>query len=177
MEILAVILSSALISGLVSALINGWFGLRSKQNDYANAYYKLILDRRLDAYEKVETLIRSIKTAVVDDDDRRPYHRLFSDDTNHTHVYEQLDGPMSRALWLSDDMFDATRQLNLLVYGSAIESLGLIEFGKVNYTAIADLRVEMERLLCRDMLRLHDAPAFLKSKVPANSYGALPARN
>lgn len=175
MDTLAVVLSSALISGLVSALVSGWFNLRSKQNEYANAYYKLILERRLAAYEEVEELIGSIKVAVVDTDNR-PYHLLFSKDNDHTHVYQVLAGTMSKALWLSDELFDLTRQLNLLVYGKATDDVGLIEFGKRNYRTIADLRTRMEKVHIRDMLSLHDAPAFLKSKKPAETYGELPPR-
>ena len=173
MDILTLVLSSALISGLVSALVSGWFNLRTKQSEYANAYYKLILERRLAAYEEVEKLIGSIKVAVTDAENR-PYHMLFSDDDGHTGVYKSLVGIMSKSLWLSDELFELTRQLNLLVYGKAGEDVGLIEFGKLNYETIAVLRVKMEKIHTKDMLTLHDAPAFLKSKKHPDTFGALP---
>lgn len=175
MDTLTLVLSSTLISGLVSALVSGWFNLQSKKNEYANAYYKLILDRRLDAYEEVEKLIGSIKVAVVDAENR-PYHLLFSKDDDHTNVYQVLAGTMSKALWLSDDLFELTRQLNLLVYGRAKDEVGLIEFGKLNYKTVSDLRTNMEKIHLRDMLTLHDAPGFLKSKRPAESFGELSPR-
>jgi hypothetical protein len=40
MDILTVVLSSSAVSAIVSALVGGWFSLRTKQNEYANAYYK-----------------------------------------------------------------------------------------------------------------------------------------
>lgn len=173
MDTVAIILSSTLVSGLVSALIGGWFNLRSKQSEYANAYYKLILERRMKAYKEVEILIGSIEMAVVDSD-QRPYHMLFSNDDDHAHVYRVLAGRMSNALWLSDDLFQITRELNLLVYGKATEQQGLVEFGKKNYQVIAELRTRMEQRHLKDMLTLHDAPAFLKSKKPSDSYAELP---
>jgi hypothetical protein len=173
MEPLAIILSSTVISGVVSALVSGWFNVRSKQSEYANAYYKLILERRLRAYEEVETLINSIKVAVMDDD-RVPYHLLFSNDENTDGVHAMLTGVMSRSLWLSDELFEITRELSVFVYQGAAHDAGLIEFGKANYRDIAELRTRMERVLLRDMLTLHDAPAFLASKKPDDSYVHIP---
>jgi hypothetical protein len=175
MDIWAIVLSSTVVSGIVSALVGGWFSLRSKQNEYTNVYYKMILERRLASYEEVEHLIAAIKIAVIDDD-QKPYHFLFSQDDDHVNVYKTLVGTMSNALWLTDDLFELTRQLNLLVYTGTPGESGFIEFGKKNYTAIAELRTKLERLHARDMLLLHDVPAFLKSKKPADGYVTLPSR-
>lgn len=87
MDILTVVLSSSVVSAIVSALVGGWFSLRTKQNEYANAYYKMILERRLAAYEEVERLIAAIKVAVIDDD-QKPYHLLFSKDDDQLGVYQ-----------------------------------------------------------------------------------------
>lgn len=108
------------------------------------------------------------------DSDNRPYHLLFSKDDGHAGVYKALTGSMSKALWVSHDLFVLTRQLNLLVYGGSINEIGLIELGKMNYKAVSDLRTRMEKIHLRDMLTLHDAPKFLRSKKPADSYGEIP---
>jgi len=71
MEIWIAVLSSTVVSALVSSLIGGWFALRSKQNEYAHAYYKVVLERRIAAYEEIEGLISAVKVAVIDAD-RRP---------------------------------------------------------------------------------------------------------
>lgn len=172
MEIWQVVLSSTLVSGIVSGSIAGWFSLRSKRDEYANAYYKLVLERRIAAYEAVEELILSIKTAVADDD-RRLYHLLFSNDDDHANVYKKLHATNLVSLWLTDEMFSLTRELNLLVFSRTKES-GLIEFGKKNYIAVAELRTKMERVHAADMIVLHDVPSFLKSKKPCDGYSPLP---
>lgn len=175
MDTLVIVLSSTVVSAIVSALVGGWFSLRSKQNEYANVYYKMILERRLAAYEELERLIAAIKVAVIDDD-QKPYHMLFSQDDDHVNIYKTLLGTMSNALWLTDDLFQLTRQLNLLVYTGTPGESGFIEFGKKNYTAVAELRTKLERLHARDMLSLHDVPAFLKSKKPVDGDVTLPSR-
>ena len=172
MDILAVVLSSSVVSGIVSACIGGWFGIRSRRDEYANAYYKLVIDRRLKAYETVEGLILSLKTAVVDEE-RKPYHMLFSKDGDLANVYLQLHSTTLASLWLSDELFQATRELNLLIYSQAKDT-DLIAFGKTNYRTIAILREKMEHCHARDMLSLHDVPAFLKSKRPHTGYSPLP---
>ncbi|NTU49955.1 MAG: hypothetical protein HGA87_03545 [Desulfobulbaceae bacterium] len=174
MDILTVVLSSSVVSAIVSALVGGLFSLRTKQNEYANAYYKMILERRLAAYEEVERLIVAIKVAVIDDD-KKPYHFLFSKDDDQLGVYQQLHGTMSYSLWLSDELFELTRQLNFLVYSGTPKDDGLVEFAKKNYTAVAELRTKLETVHTRDMLALHDVPSFLKAKKPKDGYVSVPS--
>jgi 5-hydroxyisourate hydrolase-like protein (transthyretin family) len=168
-QLLLAVLSSSLIAGVLGALIGGWFTLRGKRNDYANDYFKLVLARRVQAYEEVERLISMVKTAVMDGDGR-PYHMLFSKDDDKQGVYNLLFAVMSKALWLSDELFELTRELNVLIYKQGDEEHGLIEFGKVNYKQIAELRTRMEIMHLRDMLVLHEVPRFLKSKKPTDVY-------
>ena len=167
------VLSSSVVTGVLGGLIAGWFSLRSKHNEYANAYYKMVLERRLTAYETVERLIARIKVAVLDDD-QRPYHLLFSKDDDHEGVYKALLEVLSTALWLTDDLFEKTRELNVLIYGRTKSGEGLIEFAKENYRTIAELRTQIEKLHTRDMLTLHEVPKFLQSKRPIDSYAAIP---
>lgn len=171
-SLLLSILSSSLIAGIVGALIGGWFTLRGKRNDYANDYYKLVLARRIEAYEQVERLITVVKTSVLDKDGR-PYHLLFSKDDEKQAVYNLLFSVMSKALWLSDELFGLTRQFNLLVYSHGSSPDGLIEFGKQKYEEVAELRTRIEQVHTRDMLRLHEVRRFLRSKKSADSYEAI----
>lgn len=168
-ELWLAVLSSSVISGVLGALIAGWFNLRSKHTEYAHTYYKMVLEKRIKAYEAVERLINQIKIAVVDTDNR-PYHILFSKDDDHASVYKALMDGMPDALWLTDDLFEATRELNLLVYSRAPDGSGLTEFGKTHYREIAELRTKMEKLHIRDMTTLHEVPEFLRKKRPRDSY-------
>ncbi|MBZ8141018.1 hypothetical protein CLD22_14040 [Rubrivivax gelatinosus] len=117
----------------------------------------------------MERLIVQIKVAVLDRD-QLPYHALFSKDDDHNFVYKLLFEIMSRALWLSDDLFDATRKLNVLIYSKTSDGGSLVAFGKAHYREIAELRTQIERLHARDLLSLHQVPRFLKSKKPSDSY-------
>lgn len=169
------VLSSSLLSGIIVAGIAGWFTLRSKRNEYVDNYYKTVLDRRISAYEEIEHLVIMLKSAVLDGD-QRPYHLLFSKDDDHQAVYKLMFIVMSKALWLTDDLFAKTRELNILIYSDGGSGSGLVEFGKRNYTTIAELRTQIELLHARDMLTLHNVPQFLKNKRPSDSYAPIERR-
>ena len=150
-QLLVGVLSSSLIAGILGALIGGWFTLRGKRNDYANEYYKVVLARRVQAYEEVERLINMVKTAVLDQDGR-PYHVLFCKDDDKQGVYDLLIAVMSKALWLSDELFELIRTFNLLLYSHGDAEGGLIEFGKENYKQVAELRTKLRRCICATCL-------------------------
>lgn len=157
------ILSSSLLSGVIGALIAGVFSLRGKRNDYANDYFKTIIKRRLDAYEKLELLINALKTCVLDDDNR-PYHGVFSNEATWTDIYKLFLESTSHPLWLSDEVFEKTRELNLMILHASSNKRELVEFGKSNYKPLAELREQIEKLHAKDMITLHDAEGFLKRK-------------
>ena len=157
------IFSSSLLSGIVGALIAGAFGLRGKHNDYVNDYFKIIIKRRLEAYERLEQLINALKLTVLDDD-QRPYHQVFSNETTWTAVYKLFLDSTSHPLWLSSEVFSKTRELNIMFLKASHDKRDLVEFGKSNYAPIAELREEVERLHAKDMLNLHNVEDFLKQK-------------
>lgn len=173
-DLLVALLSSSAVSAVIAAVVAGWFNLRSKRSEYENAYYKMVLERRIKAYEHVEHLITQIKIAVLDSDGQ-PYHLLFSDTESKDTTYKELLAVMASALWLSDELFDETRKLNVLIYSKS-EGAGatnLIAFGKKHYREVAELRTRVEKLHARDMLRLHNVPAFLRGKRPTDSYAEI----
>ncbi len=154
------------MGALVGALIPGFFTLRAKRNEYVNDYYKKVIDRRIAAYEQLESLIVPLKTLVLGDD-KKPYHFLFSQDeaSGVAPAHFILLGITSQALWLSDEAFQETREFNRLLCGfHGSTSASLVEFGQQNYQAFATLRENLERILAADMLVLHDVEGFLKKK-------------
>jgi hypothetical protein len=156
------ILTSTVAAAVVSGVIGGIYALRSKQREYVNEYYKIILTRRIAAYEQLERLVLMLKIAVLDED-KKPYHLLFSRDDDWQTAYDLLGNVMTQALWLSDDAFRKTQELNYLMFRFKPGG-GVIEFGKANYRKIADLRVDLERIVATDLLALHDVDRFLRQK-------------
>jgi hypothetical protein len=158
-----VLVSSSVLSAAISAGIAGLINLRAGRADYVNDYYKTVLKRRLAAYEQLERLIMNLKVSVVDPPDQRPYHLIFTNDPNgENSPHVVLFGVMSQGLWLSNEVFEESRKLDIVMFG--LKQGDEIPFGRRNYEAIATIRQELERLMAKDMLNLHDVKGFLQSK-------------
>ena len=155
----------ALLGALLGTFITGFFSLRAKRNEYVNDYYKKVIDRRMAAYEQLESLIIPLKTAVLGEDNK-PYHFLFSQDeaSGLLPAHLILHGITSQALWLSDEAFQKTRELDRLIWSFKDSGSTPVEFGQQNYQALATLRENLERILAADMLGLHDVGRFLRTK-------------
>jgi hypothetical protein len=163
-------LSSTVISAVISAIILGIFNLRTKRSEYVNEYHKLILQRRITAYEHIETLIFLIKTAVIDTDgDHHPYHHVFAQENPQQILHGLLGNIMIHSLWLSKEAFESTRKLNILLFSLLDNGLGAVEFGKTHYQQIVYIREELEDILAEDMRTLHQVDRFLKSKKTGHS--------
>ena len=174
---IAFISSGLTLSGvLLAAVIAGVYNLRAKQNEYVNDYYKTVIQRRIDAYEHLERLIIDLRTSVLDKDNK-PYHRLFSIGNASESAFKRLFSVMSQAMWLSDEAFTKTRDLNYLLFGLGTGSEGdPVEFAKQNYRAIAELREALEKILAADMLELHKVRRFLKQKKRKKTSAFLPVQ-
>jgi hypothetical protein len=162
-QILLAILSSSFLSALLGAFIAGQYTLRAKHHDYIHHYYKMVLERRIAAYEQLDKLIGSIKIAVLDKDNR-PYHWILSNEEDWVNSYKILFDTMSHGLWLSNDLFKELRDLNLLLLDRNETEESVIEFGKKNHKMIAIMREKIEHIRAIDMLHLYDVEGFLKNK-------------
>lgn len=152
----------SLASAVIGSLITGLYAVRSKRVEYLHDFNRLILQRRIGAYEKLEKLIVALKSSVLDSD-RKPYHLLFSNDEDWLSAYKLTGDIANDALWLSDEAFDTSQKLNYLMFQDRREG-GAISFGKRHYEEIARLREDMERVLATDMLSLPKVDAFLQRK-------------
>src|ERR1700676_2503466 len=107
---------SALFGALLGALLTGWFLLRTKNKEYVNAFFRIVIDKRVDAYEHLEHLIQAYKTCICDSDNK-PYHIPFSSEEQHLDAVMRMGSTLDRGLWLSDEAFDTARELNILSFG------------------------------------------------------------
>jgi hypothetical protein len=151
----------ALLGALAGTLVTGVFNLRAKRNEYVNDYYKTVIQRRIGAYEALESVIVSFRTCVMDDDGK-PYHLPFSGEDSQKGVFVPLHAAMSQGLWLNDGAFEKTSELNRLLFSLPANKEEAINFGKKHYyTVIAELRDALECILAADMLEMHNVEGFL----------------
>ena len=172
----------ALISGgfalggvLLGALIAGLYNLRAKRNEYINDYYKTVIQRRIAAYEQLESLIIYFRMTVVDKDNKG-YHLSFLGENPKEDLFKRLFAVMSQGLWLSDEAFAKTSELNYLLFRMPDAEGDAINFGNQHYQAIATMRDALERILAADMLNMHEVGRFLKRKKNRQDPGFQPVQ-
>lgn len=148
--------------GLATA-VAGIFNLRTKHNEFVNDYYKLVIHKRVESYEIVESVFRGYETTLLDGDNR-PYYIVFDEDDNWQNFYAPLTAALSNAIWLSDDLLEIAKYLNSLLFHVPSMTSEITEFGKQNYFAISKIRDALEKQLAADMLELHQVKKFLLQK-------------
>ncbi|MFZ1008535.1 MAG: hypothetical protein WAN65_16960 [Candidatus Sulfotelmatobacter sp.] len=154
-------ISSGVLGGTLGSIAAGIFALRSKRNEYVNDYYKIIIARRIAVYEKVETLIASLRPEVVAPDDPvRPYHMpfAFEDTAKWKSAFLPTAEVLSQGLWLSRELFHETRELSRILFPfNKPESL--IEYGRTVYPEVAARRQKIEQQLsetCWNCIKFRD---------------------
>lgn len=113
----------------------------------------------------MELIVVNLKAAVVAHGDNRPYHLLFSSEREDDwrRALLLVAGALNDGLWLTQEMFNKVRDLSYILFQSE-KPESVVEYGRRLYKDLATQRDELERLLAKDMLHLHDVPRFLKEK-------------
>lgn len=156
--LITTVISSSVIATLLSSLIN----LYIKKQDFKNEYYKLLIKKRMDAYEWIENQLALLKTSVIDEHDGKPYHQVFSFGESYFLKYtESTIYTNSNNLWLNqktnnklDELIHILNRISF-EFDTAKDS-DLIKAGKQYYWDIAKVRDELENLTRRDLLKLYN---------------------
>jgi hypothetical protein len=160
-----------LVGVLIGAYLQGIYNRRAKRDEYVNDYYKRVIERRVAAYERLEKFIMRLRTSFVGPDGRNCSF-LFVEQATDSEGAESasvaLYDVVILSLWLSNDVTTKVREFDSLISPLGSDPQAAVEFGKKNYQAIDTIGAELQRLLARDMLSLHDVEGFLKSKDKAD---------
>lgn len=158
------ILSSAAVAATISALANVWMHKRK----YKDAYYMMVVNKRIEAYALVEDVYKILKTKVTDDFGRTSHSIIFSDKEFFKKFHKKLYDAMSNNVWLSNDMNDDLQYFNsmLLLAHKTIKETGMdIQMiGEQKDVIFTEIHINIGKHYTKDMLNLHDVEGFLKSK-------------
>lgn len=170
--IFALVLSSSLASAIISTVLGGVVSSWLKRIDYADEYYKQVLQRRVEVYELLEAEIGILKQSCLDDDGKA-YHLIFAYGKDKFYDLQKgLMVVMAKSLWLTDDLQDIVVSINrelLDVSFRAQDDEQLISVGKDKYEKIATLRHRLENSFSYDIGTLHRIKPFLKRKAKSKA--------
>lgn len=169
-EFLNIILTSTLIAGITSAIVSFLTSLHLRKVDYRNDYYKEIIKKRMDAYEYIDAQIAILKPVVLDDNDGRAYHIIFSyGEDEFLNFQKNLFVAVSYSMWIDKHTTGELENLNGLFY-SLNNKIHLktnseaIEIGKEYYEKISDSRFRLEQATKKGLYNLHDVKKVFKSE-------------
>ena len=168
MEIWQIIFSSALVTSILSSVATWLIGNHALNKSFKNDYYKLVINKRMEAYQHIDNQLKAMKIATLDDD-ARAFHSMFYGDQKTIYA-NQHDLFLARAngIWLSNDMENALSELNQLLFEINQDITDNIDnnvaLAKKYYTQVADTREKVEKQLRKDMLVLYNVKRFLKEK-------------
>ncbi|MDR2970706.1 MAG: hypothetical protein LBU83_02075 [Bacteroidales bacterium] len=168
-EHITIILTSTLVASIVSILVTHITILRQKRVDFRNEYYKIILAKRLKAYQFVETQIAVLKSVVVESDGK-PYHVIFSYGEDKFIEFQQnLLLAISYGLWIDDGTMKELEKLNELFFSlnNQIRSKAqneILNVGKIYYQKISDTRLKLENSVIKGLYELHDVRKILRTQ-------------
>jgi hypothetical protein len=171
MDTLPTFISGALLTAVIAALIAGFFVLYSKHTEYKNSYLKMIVDKRVSAYEHLNVVIQNIKVAKVDNN--KAYYHIFSNIELFDDFYKLMYNTQSYEFWMSDHTKSALLKLHQELthcYIKYQQGNELIAIGKEEYETIAKLRDSLEINILYDFPNIYKVEQFFKNKQVVTSF-------
>jgi hypothetical protein len=171
------ILTSSLIATILSSAISAYISYYIKKVEFRNEYYKIVIQKRIEAYELLESQIARLKQSTLDTDSKA-YHTVFAYDSKY--FLESITPAIkatSYSIWINPDTLDTFYKLKdvLIEISFNIQPempSGLILEGKRNYKKIALIRDELEFKVRRDILTLYklDDLKSIRRKIKENPF-------
>lgn len=149
------IVGGALLTLITTLIVN--------RVSYRHEYYKMIIEKRIKAYNNVEHLVTAIKSDSFK-------HVLDSIDSNRVSLLQPIMDDIklskSETLWLSKEMKKALNDLDETVFLFELENFENVDFKKGSqfHTDICNKIPMIEKIIKKDMMSLHKVGSFLRNK-------------
>ena len=170
MESIWTILSSAGVAAIVSSIASYVINTLMQKRRFRDDYYKMVIEKRMAAYQGIEDYIRLLKTSVLDKTDGKPYNAYIFGKTIHEFYEMQayLAQLISQSLWLSESMIEALEELqqHILTIEEEIQlnKKTIQSIGKSWYNELGKTRKKIAKCLMKDLRDMVDVEGFLKGQ-------------
>ena len=162
------ILSSAGVASIISAIVGYGFNVLMQKRKYKDDYYKMVIDKRMNAYAKIEDIYKLLKTYVSEDSGETSLCIIFNDKDFFKIFYKKLYNAMGSSMWLSEEINNDIRYLNdmLLLVDKSLknENTNIRELGKEKHAIFAEIHSLIGKHYKNDMLNLYNVEGFLKKR-------------
>jgi hypothetical protein len=160
---LATILAIAIITWVSNWLVN--------RQKYKNEYYIKVINKRFEAYNKVENIINTLRTEMFLNG-KPIYHKVFHDWERYEKFYDDIVETGKYTYWLDSEIDNIFIGLNMYLIDNIppadLKEGVCSDYGKEHHDNINLIYEELEELLIRDLKNLHKLRAFFRQKVRNN---------
>lgn len=167
---LGLILSSSAVAAIVSSVCSYIIQRSVLTRSYKQDYYKMVIKKRMECYEYIESHLEVMKIATIDCRTGEGYHAMFGlkkDECRQKQV--ELLHVISHSMWLSEAMLNKFTELNQLIFTIDRELNDDVEnnirVGKRYYKQLSGIRREIEKILKVDLQTMYDVDEFLKQRI------------
>lgn len=159
----------SLVGVALSALVAYFTSIITQKNSYRDEYYKTIIERRLDAYNFIDTQLMVMRMTVYDETDGKYYHVFFDNESSKFFEYQRnLTHATVRSIWVSAEMLEAITILSHIFYeisdSISDDKEENIKVGKDYYDKLWIAQLNVSKALVTDIADLYDVDSFIKRK-------------
>lgn len=164
-EIILAILSSSILATIFTSFIN-W---KLHNSNYKKEYYKKILDKRLAAFEIVQSL--SGKMSFQASTGKFATPSICYDEKFYQSFIFQMMAAIDQSFWLDSTTSEKLTEINVFLYNNIGNKINddwnekqrdekYQELGNKNWEAIRNFRKELQSLINKELKSLHNVNDF-----------------
>lgn len=178
-------------ASIIGAFFTIYFNLKGKKIDYKRDYYKKIIDKRMESYEKLNDVINSIlvvREVLSKNCVKQGYSvcELFIDVKNIDDMLDKIVDIRRYSIWFTEEIVEKISYINLILsnvslalnhpsdeilakYNLSVKDIGVkkcsILIGKFESEKLCQLAEEIKLIIANDLLEMHNVEDFLSNKV------------
>lgn len=167
LQIILAVISSSVLSSILISFIN-W---KIHNSNYKKDYYKKILDKRLDAYESLNSLIKKLSNHTILDN--CIIHTIFLDDEFFLDFFIQLVKTIDFSFWLNHKTNSKLTELNVFIYNNIHSKISnnlsteeknrlYNELGEKHYDEIKIFKSYLVNRMNLDLINLYNVENFFE---------------
>lgn len=164
-EIILAIISSSVIS----AILTSYFNWRLHNSNYKKDYYKKLLDKRLDAYENLNILVKKLSEVVYTD--KGMVHGLFCGKLGFGYFKTELHNTMNKNFWLDDITQHKLTELSAFLFNDVsghiddswpeeVQNEKYIDLGIKHFEKIGEFEATLKYFLNNELKNLYKIDDF-----------------
>lgn len=172
-KIILAILSSSVLSAVLTSFIN-W---RIHNSNYKKDYYKKLLDKRLDAYESLNTLIINLSSVVYTE--KGFIQALFCGTIGFKVFNSELHKAIDKSFWLDDLTSHKLTELSAFIFNNVsgciddnleedILTQKYLELGIKYYNEIEDYKNFLKETMNKELKELYKINNFFNDNRGGN---------